>query len=69
MSKLHICDICLVKTQTKLIGFYLDEENNIHLDQNSRICKTCLTQLKAEIIGTRDLRRIECASYRYYKKG
>ena len=69
MCSLHICDICLTRDKTQLIGFYIDEENNIHLNQNSRICKTCLNRIKIEIIGTRDLRRVETASYRFYKKG
>ena len=64
----RICDICLIKADCKLIGFYVDEEDNIHLNQNSLICKKCLGQVKAEIVGTRVIRRMETAPARYYKR-
>jgi len=62
-----ICDICLQDEKTELIGFYLDEDNILHTNQNSNLCITCLKSLRAEIIGVRKLRRIETASYAHYK--
>lgn len=61
-----ICDLCLIESKTQLIGFYLDETDVLHIDQNSNICKPCLGQIKAEIIGTRLIRRVQTSSYSYY---
>ena len=62
-----ICDICLLDEKTELIGFYLDEDDILHTNQNSHLCMTCLKRVRAEIIGIRKLRRIETASYAHYK--
>ena len=63
-----ICDLCLIGAHTHKVGFYLDENNVLHTDQTSNICLKCLSQIRIEIIGTRDLRRVETASYKHYSK-
>jgi len=62
-----ICDICLLDKETQEVGLYLDEEGVLHTGETSQICQTCLKRIQAEMIGIRKLRRIETASYAYYK--